>query len=63
LSNDIRIGTSIKGFLVNINSTIDPSAYKKIGTKNYWINNNLEIWNYLTISLGLKAESVIPQQI
>jgi hypothetical protein len=40
---------------VNINSTIDPSAYKEIGTRNYWINNNLEIWNCLTVSLGLKA--------
>jgi hypothetical protein len=42
---------------VNINSAIDPSAYKEIDTRNYLINNNLEIWNCLTVLLGLKAES------
>jgi hypothetical protein len=42
--------------LVNINSAIDPSAYKEIGTRNCWINNSLEIWNCLTVSLGLKTE-------
>jgi hypothetical protein len=56
-SNNIKTGTNTKGFLVNINSTINPSVYKKIGTRNYWIINNLEIWNYLTVSLELKAES------
>jgi hypothetical protein len=55
--NDIRIRIIRKDFLVNINSAIDPSAYKEISTKNYWINNNLEIWNCLTVLLGLKAES------
>jgi hypothetical protein len=34
-SNDIKIGTNTKGFLVNNNSTIDLSVYKKIGIKNY----------------------------
>jgi hypothetical protein len=34
---------------------IDPSAYKEIGTRNYWINC-LEIWNYLIVLLGLKTE-------
>jgi hypothetical protein len=52
----LRIGTSTKGFLVNINSAIDPSAYKEIGTKNCWINNSLEIWKCLTVSSGLKTE-------
>jgi hypothetical protein len=47
---------STKGFLVNINSAIDPSTYNEIGTKNYWINNSLKIWNCLTVSLGLKTE-------
>jgi hypothetical protein len=56
-SEGIRSGTSVKGFLVNINSTIDPSAYKEIGTMNYWINNCLEIWNHLSVSLGLKTET------
>jgi hypothetical protein len=56
-SEGIRSGTSVKGFLVNINSAIDPSAYKEIGTKNYWINNCLEIWNHLSVSLGLKIET------
>jgi hypothetical protein len=42
-SEGIRSGTSVKGFLVNINSAIDPSTYKEIGTMNYWINNCLEI--------------------
>jgi hypothetical protein len=30
-SDSIRIGTSTKGILININSAIDPSAYKEIG--------------------------------
>jgi hypothetical protein len=47
----IRGGTSVKGFLVNINSAIDPSTYKEIGTRSYWINNCLEIWDHLSVSL------------
>jgi hypothetical protein len=31
-------------------------AYKEIGTKNHWINNNLKIWNNLTKLLKLKTE-------
>jgi hypothetical protein len=48
---------SIKGHLININSFVDPSAYKEISIRSYWISNNLEIWNYLTLLLGSKAET------
>jgi hypothetical protein len=43
--------------LLNINSAIDPSLYKEIDIKSYWINNNLEIWNYLTVLLGLRTKT------
>jgi hypothetical protein len=52
-ANDIRFGSSTKGHLINISTAIIPSTFKKIGTKSYWVNNNIEIWNYLTVILGL----------
>jgi hypothetical protein len=41
-SRDIRFGKSAKGHLLNVSIAIDPSAFKGIGIRNYWVNNNLE---------------------
>jgi hypothetical protein len=51
-----RIGISTKGQVINIGNSIDTTNFKEIGTKNYWINNSVNIWNSLTILLGLKME-------
>jgi hypothetical protein len=45
--------SDLENHLLNISTAIDPLAFKEIGTENYWINNNLEIWNYLTVLLEL----------
>jgi hypothetical protein len=52
----MRFGISIKGQLINIGNSINPSNVKEIGTKKYWINNSIDIWNSLTVLLGLKLE-------
>jgi hypothetical protein len=41
----------------SIGNLIDPSNFKKIGMRNYWINNSIDIWNSLTVLLGLKMET------
>jgi hypothetical protein len=40
-------------FPVHINVIGNSSNFKEIGMKNYWINNSVDIWNFL---LGLKME-------
>jgi hypothetical protein len=57
-SSDIKFKTSTKGHLLNISIAIDPSAFKEIGTRKYWINNNLEIWNYLS-SIRFKGRNIL----
>jgi hypothetical protein len=52
----MRFGISTKGQVISIGNSIDPSNFKEIGTKNYWVNNIIDIWNYLTVLLGLKME-------
>jgi hypothetical protein len=52
----MRSGISTKGQVISIGNSIDPSNFKEIGTKNYWINNSTDIWNSLTVLLGLKLE-------
>jgi hypothetical protein len=42
--------------VINIGNSIDLTNFKEIGTKNYWINNSVNIWNSLTVQLGLKME-------
>jgi hypothetical protein len=37
----MELGT--KNFLVNITPIINPTNFKKINTKNYWMNKNFEI--------------------
>jgi hypothetical protein len=49
----IRSGVSTKGQVVSIGNSIDPTNFKEIGTKNYWINNSVNIWNNLTVQLQL----------
>jgi hypothetical protein len=39
----IRSGVSTKGQVVSIGKFIDPTNFKEIGTKNYWINNSVNI--------------------
>jgi hypothetical protein len=36
---------STKGQVISIGNSIDPSNFKEIGTRNYWINNSIDIWN------------------
>jgi hypothetical protein len=48
-----------KGYFLNFSIVTNPSAFKEIKMKNCWINNNLEIWNYLTVLFGLKVETAI----
>jgi hypothetical protein len=55
-TNMTRIGISTKGQVISIVTSIDPTNFKEIGTKNYWINNSVNIWNRLTFLLGLKME-------
>jgi hypothetical protein len=43
--------------VISIGNSIDPSNFKETGTRNYWINNNIDIWNSLTVVLGLKLET------
>jgi ribosomal protein S8E len=56
-SNYVRSGISTKGQVISIGNLIDFSNFKKIGTRNYWINNNINIWNSLTIVLKLKLKT------
>jgi hypothetical protein len=56
-SNMIRSGVSTKGQVISIGNSIDPSNFKEIGTRNYWINNSIDIWNSLTVLLGAKMET------
>jgi hypothetical protein len=52
----MRFGISTKGQVISIGNSIDFLNFKEIGTKNYWINNSINIWNSLTVLLGLKLE-------
>jgi hypothetical protein len=56
-SEGIRVGRSVKGVFVNISSVTNILTYKEIGTRSYWINNYLGIWNNISVSLGLKSKS------
>jgi hypothetical protein len=56
-SNRIRNAVCIRGQIISIGNSIDPSNFKEIGTKDYWINNSLTIWNSLTVMLGFKIEN------
>jgi hypothetical protein len=38
------------------NLTLTKNCVLRIGIKNYWINNSANIWNSLTVQLGLKME-------
>jgi hypothetical protein len=40
--------------MISIGNSIDPSNFKEIGTKNYWINNSIDICNSLTVLMGFK---------
>jgi hypothetical protein len=45
-----RIGQAtldLESSQLNISTAIDLSAFKEIGTRNYWINNSLEINNFV----------------
>jgi hypothetical protein len=52
----IRSGINTKRQVISIGNPIDPINFKEIGTKNYWINNSVNIWNSLTVQLRLKME-------
>jgi hypothetical protein len=52
----MRSGISTKGQVISIGNSIDLSNFKEIGTKNYWINNSIDIWNFLIVLLVLKLE-------
>jgi hypothetical protein len=56
-SNEIRNGICTKDQIINIGNSIDPSNFKEIGTRDYWINNSISIWNLITVMLGLKIEN------
>jgi hypothetical protein len=56
-SNYAKSGVSTKGQVISIGNSINPSNFKKIGTKNYWVNNSINIWNSLTIALKLKLKT------
>jgi hypothetical protein len=43
--------------VISIGNSIDPSNFKEIGTRHYWINNSIDIWNSLTVVLGFKLET------
>jgi hypothetical protein len=42
---NVKIGTCNRGFVMNLAMGIDLSAYKKVGTKKYWINNKNRIFS------------------
>jgi hypothetical protein len=56
-SNYVRSGIGTKGQVISIGNSIDLSNFKEIGTRDYWINNSISIWNSLTVMLGLKLEN------
>jgi hypothetical protein len=56
-SVNMRNGVCVKGYVICIGNSIDPSNFKEIGTLDYWISNSLIIWNSLTVMLGLKIEN------
>jgi hypothetical protein len=56
-SNEVRNGICAKGQVISIGNSIDPSNFKEIWTRDYWINNSISIWNSLTVMLGLKIEN------
>jgi hypothetical protein len=56
-SNYVRNGICAKGQVISIGNSIDPSNFKKIGMRDYCINNSINIWNSLTVMLGLKIEN------
>jgi hypothetical protein len=35
---------------------INPSAYREVHTRKYWVNNNLVIWNWLVTKTRVKIE-------
>jgi hypothetical protein len=59
-SNIIRSKINTKSQVISIGNSIDPSNFKEIGTKNYWINNSIDIWNSLIVLLGFKLETGYP---
>jgi hypothetical protein len=56
-SNNIKSGVCAKGQVICIGNSIDPSNFKEVGTKDYWVNNSITIWNSLTVMIGLKIEN------
>jgi hypothetical protein len=56
-SEHVRNGLCAKGQVISIGNSIDPSNFKEIGTRDYWINNSLSIWNSLTVMSGCKVEN------
>jgi hypothetical protein len=52
-SENVKIGTCNRGLVMNLAAGIDPSAYREIGTRKYWVNNNLVIWNWLATKTKL----------
>lgn len=41
--NEQKMELGTKNFLVNITPIINPTNFKEISTKNYWMNKNFEI--------------------
>jgi hypothetical protein len=62
-SNMVRSGISTKGQVISIGNSKDLSNFKEIKTRNYWINNSIDIWNSLTVVLGLKLETEFVKNI
>jgi hypothetical protein len=56
-SEESKNGVCAKGQVINIGNSIGPSNFKEIRTKDYWVNNNISIWNSLTVMLGCKIEN------
>jgi hypothetical protein len=42
-SDYARNGISTKGQVMSIGNSIDPSNFKEVGTKTYWISNSIDI--------------------
>jgi hypothetical protein len=35
--------------ITNFTTFIDPTSFRELGTLQYWMNNNKEIWNNISV--------------